>query len=113
VSSHDAYRRAGFDPDTLEVSMVVGSAGAVVDSVRAGLGIGVVSESEVPRHASDIVGVRLTDAVTRSLWLVLSDRPPPPSSTGGVRRARDGSSCQHVALDASGPVTLLLRTDTG
>ncbi len=68
----DAYRRAGFDPDRLEVGMVVGSASAVVDSVRAGLGIGVVSESEVPWRASDLVGVRLTDAVTRALWLVLN-----------------------------------------
>ena len=57
---HDAYRRAAFDPNALEASTVVGSASAVVDSVRASIGIGVVSESATPGYASDIVGVRLT-----------------------------------------------------
>lgn len=104
----EALLRAGLDPGDLRGSLVVGSAAAVVDAVRANLGIAVVSESAVPRHADDVLGVRLTPALTRNLWLVLAtDRraaPPRDAFVEYVRRARPPAARQLVGARRAAPV---------
>lgn len=86
----DAYLRAVSDPDTLRTTVAVGSSSAVVDAVAADLGIGVVSESALPGPSSGTVGVRFSEALTRTLWLVLhADRRASAQREAFVQHVRE------------------------
>lgn len=86
-----ALAARGLDLDALACAVTVDTAGAVVDAVRAGLGIGAVSRTALS-HVDDVVGVTLDGVdLHRELWLVWraadAGREPLASFVAAVRAA--------------------------